>query len=354
MPLGLGLALSHSPVLYRPRDQWEQIYQQLVGDTPQPNRAGAETPEVLDEFVGRIEAGFQDLRRQLEEYKPDALLVIVSDRRRMFDETQAPQLHVYMGSEIWGSMRYTDLGETSSASDRAIIPCHAALAGYLAEELTWEGFDMNLSRMKFTPLGDPAGGVGHNLTDPVMKLVPNLDIPIVPIHVNGHVNPAISGHRMAPFGTALAKVLASLPERVAILASGGLSGDPRGYLAGWIDETLDHWILTRLSRGKADQLKTLWDLDSDTVRGATREVRNWIVVGGAMEEAGAKASAFDYIRFHHATVGTAFASWDPQKRPLSALVSDLEVVPTYPVARPPQAAPAPTPEPQAARAAQNR
>ena len=353
MPLGLGLAVSHSPVLYRPRDQWESIYKQLIGDVPQPNRAIAETPEILDGYVGRIEAGFNELKRQLESYKPDALIVLVCDKRRMFDETQVPQLHVYKNTEIWGSTRYTDLGEEESESARVTVPCHDALAGYLTEELTWEGFDMNLSRSWFTPMGDPEGGVGHALTDPVLKLLPKLDVPIVPIHINGHVNPAVSGHRMPPFGRAIAKVLADLPERIAILASGGLTGDPRGYLAGWIDETLDGWILTRLRRGKSEQLSTLWDMDSNTVRGSTREVRTWIAAGAAMEAAGAKAIMVDYIRFNHATVGTAFSYWDPQQRPLSAKVSDLEVAPAFigVVARPP-APPAAPAEPAAQPAGQ--
>ena len=329
MPLGLGLAVSHSPVLYRPRDQWERIYQDLIGDAPQPARAADETPEVLDSYVGRIEAGFQELRRQLEAYKPDALLVLVCDNHRLFDETQVPQLHIYKHTEIWGSTRYTDLGEAESEEARVTIPCHDALAGYLAEELTWEGFDVNISRARFTPQGDPEGGVVHTLTDPILKLIPQLNIPIVPIHINGHVNPAISGHRLVPFGRTIAKVLEDLPERVAILASGGLTGDPRGYLAGWVDEMLDGWILTRLRRGKSEQLRTLFDMDSTTLRGSTREVRLWIAAGAAMEAAGGKAILVDYIRFHHATVGTAFTYWDPQQRPLSAKVSDLEVVPAF-------------------------
>ena len=338
MPLGLGLALSHSPVLYRPRDQWEQIYQQLIGDTPQPSRAADETPEALDGYAARIEAGFQEMRRQLEAYRPDALVVLVCDKHRLFDDTQVPQLHIYKHSEIWGSTRYTYLGEQESEEARVTIPCHDDLAGFLAEELTWEGFDVNISRSRFTPQGNPEGGVVHTLTDPLLKLTPQLDVPIVPIHVNGHVDPAISGHRLVPFGRAMARVLEDLPERIAVLASGGLTGDPQGYLAGWVDEMLDGWILTRLRRGKSEQLKTLFDMDSTTLRGSTREVRLWIVLGAAMEAAGAKSVLVDYIRFHHATVGTAFTYWDPQQRPLGAKVSDLEVVPAFPGYTPPPGA----------------
>jgi hypothetical protein len=92
---------------------------------------------------------------------------------------------------------------------------------------------------------------------------------------------------------------------------------------------LDRWILTRLRRGKTEQLKTLFDMDSTTLRGATREVRLWITLGAAMESAGGKSILLDYIRLHHAAVGTAFAYWDPLQRSLDAKVSDLDVVPAF-------------------------
>ena len=47
---------------------------------------------------------------------------------------------------------------------------------------------------------------------------------------------------MAPFGAALERALALVPERVGVLVSGGLSGDPGGAMAGWIDDVLDRWV----------------------------------------------------------------------------------------------------------------
>ena len=313
MPVGLGLACSSSPVLYRPRDQWEDIYKQLIGPVEQDLRAAEETPEKLDEYAGRIEAGFAELRGRLEAYRPDALVVLFSDKGRLFDETQVPQLFVYKGDEIWGSTRYTDLGEEESESARVTIPCHNELGDWLMTEMTWAGLDISQGRDKFNPQGDPEGGAGHSLTDAVLKLVPKLNIPIIPFHINGHRNPAISGRRVVAVGRTIAQVFDERPERIALLASGGLSGDPRGYLGGWVDARLDDWVLTRLQRGRTEELGSLWDMDSNTLRGSTREVRTWMAVGAAMEMVGAKAVLADYIRFNHAAVGTGFAWWDPQE-----------------------------------------
>ena len=311
MPLGLGLAYSHSPILFRPRGQWEVIYKKLTGSVSQPNRAAAETPEVLDAYLVRIETAFANLKHQLEIYQPTAIVMVVSDKARVFGNTQTPQINIFVGTELWGSTSYTELSEKHSEADPVTIACHSELSSWLADELTEEGFDINVSRI-FRPIGDPDGGTVNAITDSAKKLISESNVPIIPLYINSHKDPAISGHRMPPLGKAIAKALDERPERVAVMACGGLSGDPLGYLAGWIDETLDQWVISRLTRGRSEQLKTLWDLDSDTVRGQTREIRNWIVVGSAMESLGAKATFLDYIPLHHSTVGTAFAYWLPR------------------------------------------
>src|SRR6185369_4089968 len=94
MPLGLGLAVSHSPLYYRPRDQWEDIYKKLILDVPQDNRAEVETPEMLDEYKKRLDAGFDALKKALSDYKPDALVMAISDTGRGFGSAQVPQLSV--------------------------------------------------------------------------------------------------------------------------------------------------------------------------------------------------------------------------------------------------------------------
>lgn len=312
MPLGLGLAVSHSPLYYRPREQWEEIYRKLVGDVPQDTRAEVETAEVLEEYQTRLEAGFEAIRSALASYHPDVLVIAMSDSGRVFGGAQVPQLSVFVGEEIWGTTHYAQLGEQPDESKKVILKVHQPVAAWLADELTEEGFDMNVNRF-FKPLGDPENGAPHTLTDPYQRIAADLELPVVPLFINSHLDPCITGHRMPPLGRAIAKVLSERDERSAILGVGGLSGDPNGYLAGWIDELLDDWVLSRLRRGRSEQLKTMWDVESITLRGATQSVRNWIVVGAAMEQLGTKAKIVDYLRFHHATVGTAFAIWQPAR-----------------------------------------
>ncbi len=310
MPVVIGMACSHSPVLYRPRSSWSGIYQTMVGDVAQPNRAETETPETLEDYEKRIDSSFEILKKELQASKPDVVVVLGSDKQRVFNETQIPQISVYVGDEIWGTTHYSELGEGPSDGEMVQLKCAADVGAWIADELAEEGFDINENRF-FKPMGAPEDGLGQSFIDPVQRIV-NSELPIVPIFINAHNQPAISGHRMPIFGATLASLLDEREERIAILVSGGLSGDPHGYLAGWVDERLDDWVLSRLKRGRSEQLKTIWDLDSNVVRGATAEIRQWIALGSAMESLGAKANIIDYIRFHHATVGTAFAYWKPR------------------------------------------
>jgi protocatechuate 4,5-dioxygenase beta chain len=144
------------------------------------------------------------------------------------------------------------------------------------------------------------------IAHPIPTLIPRLDIPIVPLFINEYYPPLPTAKRCYDLGVALADVLAACPERIAIYASGGLSHDPSGPRAGWVDEPLDRWVLERLEHNDSDALQHLFTFDSDTMRGGTGEIRAWITVAGAMQR---PARVVDYIRAHHAKVGLAFAYW---------------------------------------------
>lgn len=305
MSLTLGLACSYSPLLYRPRADWTAIRDSLVGMAPQPASAAEETPERLDEYEKRIDAAFVSLGDAVARADLDALVVLVSDGGRVFDDSNTPQIHVFVGEEIWGDPARPQFGESPR---RTTLRCHRALGSFIAEELAYAGFDISESRDAFRPLGDPERGVTPALVEPLIRIAPSL--PIVPIHINCSVDPRIPGYRMSPFGSCLTKALALVPERVGILASGGLSGDPHGYMAGWIDDVLDRWVFSRLRTGRSADLGQMFEMDSLTLRGATQEIRLWNAVGAAMETAAARPRLVDYIPFHHSGVGCAFMTWE--------------------------------------------
>ena len=118
-----------------------------------------------------------------------------------------------------------------------------------------------------------------------------------------------TARRCYDLGRTLREILDERPERVAIYGSGGLSHDPVGPRAGWIDQPLDRFLLQALADGKPEKLLGLYTFDSDTVRSGTGEIRNWITVAGALHDR--RATIVDYIPAYHAVTGLGFAAWPP-------------------------------------------
>ncbi|HLY67732.1 MAG TPA: extradiol ring-cleavage dioxygenase, partial [Chloroflexota bacterium] len=65
--------------------------------------------------------------------------------------------------------------------------------------------------------------------------------------------------------------------------------------------------LKNLASGTPEKLTGLYTVDSDTMRGGTGEIRNWLVVAGAMGNHAAQV--VDYIPAYHAVTGLGFAYW---------------------------------------------
>jgi hypothetical protein len=290
--------------MYESRERWPAVYAALVGETVQPGSAAAETPDFLDAAAARIDDAFRLAAARIEEARLDALVVLVADRQRAFNAENTPQLHVFAGDEIWSDLACSELNDPAEVQT---VRCDAALATNLAEELAAEKFDISETRGTFRPLGDPQRGAVRALLAPLRRL--GVTVPIVPIHINAHVFPAVSGRRMPAFGAALARALALVPKRVGILASGGLSGQPGEAMAGWIDVVLDNWVLARLSTQRASDVGRIFDVVSQTMRGSTREIRLWAAAGSACETAAMRPTLDDYFPLHHAAAGIGFMHW---------------------------------------------
>ena len=307
--LGLGLASSHAPSMFRPVESWPTIHRWLIDDVRQPHQLAQETPEVLRSYFSRIEKGFHTLRERLEAYRPDALLVMGDDQGEVFTPSNTPSFCIFACPEVRGTLNVAFIGEPEE-ENHITIPGHPELANYLLEGLVQKGFDLSFCR-ELKALGRPKRGIGHAFTRPVFKLTPKLDLPVINFHVNAYFSPLPTASRCYELGQAMAELLESRSERVAIMASGGLSHDPKGPRSGWIDTALDQWVLTRLERGDGEALRRLFRFDSDTLRGGTGEIRAWIVAAGAC--AGARATIVDYIPAHHAVTGLGFAYWAPEE-----------------------------------------
>ncbi len=94
----------------------------------------------------------------------------------------------------------------------------------------------------------------HTQNVPLYFLLPEANIPILPIYVNTWVDPAPSPRRCYQVGELVREVANNSKERVAILATGGLSHFPGSPRIGEIDETFDHKLLEVMRQGKGRSL----------------------------------------------------------------------------------------------------
>jgi Catalytic LigB subunit of aromatic ring-opening dioxygenase len=307
--IGLGLASSHAPAMFCPKEVWPEVYAAIPGYTKesQPATAKLETPDVIDGYLRRIDTAFAAMRKELAAYRPDALIIVGDDDKHMFDASNMPALSVFTGKEVWGSTTPYYMHEPPAKS-RVTIPVHSELAQLVLRGLIQRGFDPAGSAV-LKPIGDPEDGVSHMVVYPAPKLYLGLDIPIIPIFINEYNPPMPTGQRCWDLGCALADIFKDRPERVAIYASGGLSHDPFGPRAGWVDEPLDRWILERIAQNRGQELTRLFSFDSDTLRGGSGEIRAWIAVAGACRW---PAKVIDYMPIHHAKAGIGFACWQPR------------------------------------------
>ena len=305
MPLGLGLAASHAPNVWRPVEKWPAIYEFLTHKAEPP---GCEPLEELHRQYARIQQSLKTIRDELVAYHPDAVIIVGDDQNEVFSKAFSPTIAIFTGDRVDGSANTGVLREPQD-ENHVTLRCHPGLARRILEGLVERGFDP-AEMEELVPMGRPATGLGHAFAHLGKGLgLDDLDIPVIIVFLNAYRRPMPSARRCYDLGRALRATLADHPERVALIGSGGLMHYPRGMPDGWIDENLDRWVLERLARGEGEALTNLFTFDSTVLRGGTGEIRNWIVVAGAFEGLG--ASIIDYIPVKHGCTGLGFASWKP-------------------------------------------
>src|SRR4051812_2161334 len=187
--IGLGLASSHAPAIFCPKEVWPEVYAAIPDymKNSQPESAKRETPEVIDGYIARVNTAFAALRRELTDFKPDALIIVGDDDKHMFDESNMPAISVFTGNEVWGSTSPYYMKEPPAKS-RVTIPVHSELAKVILRGLVKRGFDPASSSV-LKPIGDPEDGVSHMVVYPAPRLYLGLDIPIIPIFINEYNPP---------------------------------------------------------------------------------------------------------------------------------------------------------------------
>ncbi|MGH6988398.1 MAG: hypothetical protein ACREFD_18930 [Stellaceae bacterium] len=269
------------------------------------------TPEAISRRWHKTQAAMDHMRDELRGAALDALIIVGDDQHELFPPQHNPAIAIYHGDTIRNSAARTDLApedwyrraQQTRKEDGAAIeyPVHAGLALHLIQGLSTHDFDV--SAINALTEGQSEG---HAYAFIHRRYLKGYRLPIVPIFVNTYYDPnQPTPERCIALGRAIGALIKSYPEdiRVGFLGSGGLSHFV-------VDEKLDLSVIEALKRGDLDWLAKL---TPKRLQAGTSEIRNWLIVAGAVAETGMKITWSDYIPGYRTPAltgtGLGFVRW---------------------------------------------
>ena len=234
----------------------------------------------------RLYAGFHELGRRLVATRPDIIVMFVNDHVQNFAYDNMPAFCVGLADEYAApgagaakfmrltARKLTGVPEFSMAMLEA---GHAAGIdfAYSYEIESWD-----------------------EMAVPLSFLSPSGPVRVAPIYTNCGAPPLPTPRRCHEVGGFVGRFLKSrlAPERIALVATGGIShwvGTPE---TGRINPDWDHWILDHIARADLEPLLRLThaDIERDGGNGG-QEIRNWLALLGAVPGWKGEALAYEPV-----------------------------------------------------------
>jgi len=227
-------------------------------------------------------AALQRLRAAIEASRAQALIVIAAEHFANFFMNNMPAFAIGMADHYEGPIE--DPGWLKI--ERRRIPGNAALSRRLIEGVLPEVDVAYAEEWKFD----------HGISVPLHFLTPRYDLPIIPANVNCQGPPLTPLKRAYVFGRALRRAADALPERIALIGTGGISHWPATPNSGKINEAWDREFLARWCENRPERLCAY--TDADTYRDGGQggfEIRTFIAAAGAAEGATGEVWCYEPI-----------------------------------------------------------
>ncbi len=223
-----------------------------------------ENIEKRDEFYAYLDAQ----RQQIEDAGTEALVVIAAEHFGNFFMNNMPAYCMGIGQSYEGPIEDPDWIKIK----RTKIPGAPELGERLVREVMKSVDTAFSEEWKFD----------HGIMVPLNFLTPKYDLPVIPVNINCQGPPLTPLHRAWAFGEALRRACDSVPEKIAVVGTGGISHWPATPDSGKINEEWDRDFLDRLMRNDKDAL--LDYTDEATYRDAGQggfEIRTFIAIAAA-------------------------------------------------------------------------
>lgn len=213
-------------------------------------------------------SAYRRMREHLIAACPEALIVVAAEHFANFFMNNMPSFAIGMAQRYQGPIEDPDwLGIARTA-----IPGDAALSERLIREVMQTVDVAYCEEWKFD----------HGIMVPLSFLTPSYDLPIVPVNINCQGPPLTPLHRAWALGEALRRAADSVPQRLALIGTGGISHWPATPDSGKINEAWDRELLERWARN--DKQALLSYSDGAVYREAGQggfEIRTFISVAAA-------------------------------------------------------------------------
>jgi aromatic ring-opening dioxygenase catalytic subunit (LigB family) len=227
-------------------------------------RADLADPSAVQEF----HSAYRGMAERLAAARPEALIVVAAEHFANFFMNNMPSFAVGMADRYEGPIEDPQWLRIP----RTTIPGNAALSKRLIGEMMQTVDLAYAEEWKFD----------HGIMVPLNFLTPRYDLPVVPVNINCQGPPLAPLHRVWAFGEALRRAADSVPQRIALVGTGGISHWPATPDSGKINEPWDREVLDRWQAN--DKAMLLSYTDEATYREGGQggfEIRTFIAVAAA-------------------------------------------------------------------------
>ena len=217
-----------------------------------------------DEFY----AALNRQREEIEATGAEALIVIAAEHFANFFMNNMPAFCIGIGDHYTGPIE----DPAWLKIEKTAVPGTPDLGTRLTREVMQTVDTAYAEEWKFD----------HGIMVPLHFLTPNYDLPIIPVNINCQGPPLTPLHRAWEFGAALRRACDMVPEKIALVGTGGISHWPATPDSGKINEAWDMEFLDRLMRN--DKAALLSYRDEETYLEAGQggfEIRTYIAAAAA-------------------------------------------------------------------------
>lgn len=254
-------------------------------------RADQADPAVRDAFY----AALDEMRVRIEQARPDAIVVVAAEHFANFFMNNMPSFAIGMADAYAGPIE----DEAWLGIERRQVPGNRRLSQALIENVMQRCDISYAEEWRFD----------HGIMVPLHFLTPRYDLAVVPVNINCQGPPLAPLHRVWAFGEALRRAADSVPERIALVGTGGISHWPATPDSGKINEAWDRDLLDRWCRNDRAALLDYDDAQIYAEAGQGGfEIRTFLAVSAAAN--GAPGTVHFYAPIPIFAVGCTVASYD--------------------------------------------